>query len=302
MPKDRRSNNDELSFPSKLSPTFDRASQNSPQEIFLKSAPEPFSNLEIDKISMQFLMGHEVSAGVQLNSSGATIKAVREERRRSRDARKLLDRLMQIRIQLEIAEALILAIEERIRQLQSTADKHQEKALELFERAETMEALIAGGLQEDQRTRAIGLLEAAGQKRDLCGMTILELEALLEAQILNDRRSATSSHQRAREAREAIKELAIELEQRKLEAIELRDRLNSATTDEHLAADLARATIQLKEDLLSLTQQSNFTQELREDVALKKQSALEPENEACNTAEELGLIDLSQFGPGPTTR
>ena len=279
-----------------LSDSFRRATKMNPHDSSESAALEPFSIREIDRVSLQFLMGHEVSPSVPLNASAQSSKEFQEKRHKSQSTGQLLTRLIQIRVQIERAEALIQAIENRIEYLQTMAAAYQQAALEMFERAEDLENLMTESLQETERSRAIELLTAAGRREDLASMPLLQLAELIEAQIRIDRSSGTESYNHANETRELIEEIAVELERRRAEAERLRQVLDESTNDELLYEQLTRTSTQLKEDLILLAGKSHLPEGILRDVAEAKQSSLEADDEACDFTAEISSLNLHELG------
>ena len=138
---------------------------------------------EVDQVSVQFLMGHDVSQALRLNSSAQRVKTSQENRRKGRDSRRSLELLRQLTEQLAVIERLIGELEEGIELLRSQARECREEALLLFEQADAMEDLLEGGLEEHERAEAIRLLRVSGCNDDLDLIDLEQLSVLLASQI-----------------------------------------------------------------------------------------------------------------------
>ena len=253
--------------------------------------------LLVDQLSVALLMGNISDSALRLNSGAEAKKTTTQAQRKSSDTKWNQQLLWHLAQELDQIQRLIEAIEEKIEVLRLEAQAHREHALELFERADTLEDILADGLQDHERNQAITLLRQSGHDGNLGALPLGEIAALLTIQLQKDRDEAASSYQDGEDCDAEANALERELAIRKREAEELRRELESIDNDTLQADRLSEACLRLKDDLLAIAPDSSFAAAVREDVAIQKHHALTPEDYEFDAEEELSSLDLGSLTP-----
>lgn len=253
--------------------------------------------IEIDNISVQLLMGNIADAALRLNAGAEAAKAIARYNRTSSKGTWEQQLLWQLSQQLDQISQLIEAIEEQIELLRLEAKAYRDEALQLFERADTLEDLLADGLQEHERSQAIAILRQSGHTENLDALNLSEIAALLTLQLQTDRANATTSYQKGEDCDSAADALEKELAQRKREAENLRNELEALSNDTQQSERLSQACLRLKEDLLSIAPDSAYTASLRKEVAHQKHQSATEERYDFDVEEELKALDLDPTSP-----
>lgn len=251
----------------------------------------------VENISVQLLMGNIADSALRLNAGAEAAKSISRDNKKSSKAKWEHQLLWQLSQQLDQINQLIEAIEEQIELLRVEAKAHRDEALQLFERADTLEDLLADGLQEDERRQAIAILRQSGHTEDLDALNLSDIGALLTIQLQTDRTNATTSYQKGEDCDSAADALEKELAQRKREAENLQHDLEALSNDTQQSERLAQACLRLKEDLLSIAPDSAYSASLRKEVAHQKHQSATEERYDFDVEEELKALELDPAGP-----
>ncbi len=249
--------------------------------------------IEVDQFSIQLLMGNITESALRLNAVAEAKKANSQEHKKNSSTAKWDQQLLcQLSRYLDQINELIEAIEAQIEFLRLEAQVYRDRALELFERADALEDILADGLQEHERSQAIALLRQSGHTENLEPLDLTEIAALLALQLQADRSDAATSYQKGEDCDATADDLQEELSRRKREAEELQRELDALDQGSHKAERLSEACLRLKEDLLALAPDSKLASSVRADVAHEKQQAVAGECYDLDIEEELKSLEL----------
>ncbi len=251
----------------------------------------------VDNMSIQLLMGNIADSALRLNAGAEAAKSISRDNKKSSKGTWEQQLLWQLSQQLDQINQLIEAIEEQIELLRLEAKAHREEALQLFERADTLEDLLADGLQEHERRQAIAILRQSGHTEDLDAFNLSEIAALLTLQLQTDRANATTSYQKGEDCDSAADALEKELAERRREAEDLRKELEALSNDSQQSERLAQACLRLKEDLVAIAPDSAYTASLTKEVAQQKHQSATEERYDFDVEEELKALDLNSVNP-----